>query len=430
MNGEGLAPHPSGARREELMAKSKETSTPLISALVFFVLTTIAFGVMWYLAYSDTETHVNAKKNAEKDLAGVRAAKDEAERLARVYRIYMGVPRGAPEDDVNVINTEAKANDKIAAELKQINDAVARKVAGGDGGTVPDEFKFWQVDAGGKAGPAPDKGLTDLFAAMKNREAAYKAADDERANYRKQIDAITQDQAALKKAAADLKAASDNFPANVKKQVQDVVDAFDRRTKQYQQAEAAANKAVEETKGERDRLDRELRQERNKVAKLAEDNQRLLSERAGAGQESLTYDEPQGKILRKLPENVVEINLGSAAGVRPGLTFTVLPSDFPAKGRQSRMRAVRVPDGKGGFKSVEQFVPRGAIEVFEVVNERLSLARVQSGSEVDPIRDGITQGDLLYNSAWRKGVADHIALVGIFDVNGDASTTSRAWSAT
>ena len=27
----------------------KETSTPLVVALVFFVLTTIAFGVMWYM---------------------------------------------------------------------------------------------------------------------------------------------------------------------------------------------------------------------------------------------------------------------------------------------------------------------------------------------------------------------------------------------
>jgi hypothetical protein len=47
------------------------------------------------------------------------------------------------------------------------------------------------------------------------------------------------------------------------------------------------------------------------------------------------------------------------------------------------------------------------------------LARIQPGTELDPIRDGIAVGDLLYNSAWRKGVADHIALIGIFDVNGD-----------
>jgi hypothetical protein len=155
------------------------------------------------------------------------------------------------------------------------------------------------------------------------------------------------------------------------------------------------------------------------VKELTAQNTRLVLESSKEKGETFSFDEPQGKILRKLPEGVVEINLGSASGVRPGLTFTVLPTDFPEKGRQSRVRMLRAPDGKGGFKSVETFVPKGSIEVYEVVNERLSLARVQPGSELDPIRDGISQGDLLYNSVWRKGVADHVALIGIFDVNGD-----------
>ena len=56
-----------------------------------------------------------------------------------------------------------------------------------------------------------------------------------------------------------------------------------------------------------------------------------------------------------------------------------------------------------------------------MVSPTLSLARLQPGTELDPIRDGVTVGDLLYNSTWRKGVADHIALIGIFDVNGDGT---------
>lgn len=404
------------------MAKTKEASTPLICALVFFVLTTIAFGVMWYLSHSDMETHVNAKKTAEKDLAGVRAAKDEAERLARVYRIYLGVPRGAPEDDVNVVQTESKPNDKIASEIKQINEALAKKL----GLTDPTSDKlrdivFWPIEANGQAAKPPGEGLVDQFAKYKQKEEAYEAADKERANYKKQVEALVQDAAALRNATAALKAASDAFPANVKKLVNDVVVAFDNRTKLYQQNEATASKALNDMKDGREQLDRELRQERNKNSQLLQENQRLLAEAGKGARESFSFDEPQGKILRKLPEGVVEINLGSSSGIRPGLTFTVLPTDFPEKGRQSRMRAVRAPDGKGGFKSVETFVPKGSIEVFEVVNDRLSLARIQAGSELDPIRDGISQGDLLYNVAWRKGVADHIALVGIFDINGDGT---------
>jgi hypothetical protein len=210
-------------------------------------------------------------------------------------------------------------------------------------------------------------------------------------------------------------------PAEFKADLKNIRDEFDGRTKRYEVAEAAASKKITEVTEERDKLDGQLRRAKEKITELQQDNQ-LLTQKATKNEvENFTYDEPQGKILRKLPEGVVEINLGSAVGVKPGLTFTVLPNDFPAKGRQSRMRMLRVPDGRGAYKSVEQFVPKGAIEVFEVVSPNLSLARIQPGTEMDPIRDGVSIGDLLYNSTWRKGVADHIALIGIFDINGDGT---------
>jgi hypothetical protein len=68
---------------------------------------------------------------------------------------------------------------------------------------------------------------------------------------------------------------------------------------------------------------------------------------------------------------------------------------------------------------VERFVEKGTIEVVEILGPNLARARITS--EADYIRDGISQGDLLYNAVWRKGAADHIALVGIFDINGDGT---------
>ena len=135
--------------------------------------------------------------------------------------------------------------------------------------------------------------------------------------------------------------------------------------------------------------------------------------------DAFQFDEPQGKVRNRLAEGIIEIDIGSAARVKPGLTFTVLPSDFPEKGRQSRMRVFRIPDERGIYKSVERFVEKGTIEVIEVLSPTLSRARITS--EGDYIRDGISKGDLLYNAVWRKGAADHIALVGIFDTNGDGT---------
>jgi hypothetical protein len=409
--------------------KSKETSTPLVFSLVFFILTTIAFGVMWYLAYSDQQTYVDAKAKAEKDLASSRNTAREAELLARVYRLYLGIEEG---DDKTTIAAESKPGDKIAAEVKKIATAVDNKVTGqlrlkaDDPQDKPLKEKvdnLWKVDNNNKAEAPPAQGVLDLIGDLASRDKTYKAAEEDRETYKKQVGDMAKAANELKAATTKFQAEINKLPDDVKAKVKAVTDGFDKRTLAYQNAEKAANDKIAAVTDERDRLEGQLRKLKDRIDGLERDNQALTVRvsKSEGGKDSFVFDEPQGKILRKLPEGVVEINLGSTAGVRPGLTFTILPTDFPEKGRQSRMRMLRVPDGRGGYKSVETFVPKGAIEVYEVVGPTLSLARIQPGTELDPIRDGVTVGDLLYNSVWRKGVADHIALIGIFDINGDGT---------
>jgi prefoldin subunit 5 len=405
------------------MAKKKETNVPLILALVLFILTTIAFGVMWYLSYSDTETFVANEKKAKDDLSKVRNENREYELKARMYRLFIGMGEG---DDKTVIDTDLKPGDAITNELKKANDALKMALGETDYDKLPAQFKYWEVGTDGKAGPAPDKGLLAAYGEIKGKEVAYKAAEKERDAYKGQIDSMKTAIAALNKLQNDFQAQIDKLPKDFKDELKKVTDQFDNRTKQYQAAEANANTTITGLRDEKDGLNAKIRKLENQIADLQTNNQILLDRLGAAKNDKFNFDEPQGKILRKLADNVVEINLGSAVNVRPGLTFTVLPSDFPEKGRQSRLKVLREPDGKGGFKSVERFVPRGAIEVYEVVGPNLALARIQQGTELDPIRDGVGVGDLIYNATWRKGVADRIALVGIFDVNGDGSDDIEA----
>jgi hypothetical protein len=400
--------------------KSKETSVPLIFALVFFILTTIAFGVMWYLAFSDVEQARADKNKAVEDLKKPRSEAREAELKTRLYRAYMGIEIDGVTDDKTTLVAE-KESPILAAELKKVNDAVAKKLGVPDAASLPPDFAFWSLDDKGKIKDPPTEGLVDQISKLNKKDEAYKAAAEERDAYKKQIDAMKVAAKALKDVQDKFQNEINTLPAAFKADLKKVTDAFDTRTTAYTKAEAAANKRIGEITDQRELLDGQVRKLRKQVEELQQYNQ-TLAQKANAGEkEKFSFEEPQGKILRKLPEGVVEINLGSAVGVRPGLTFTVLPTDFPEKGRQSRMRMLRVSDGRGGFKSVETFVPKGAIEVYEVVGPNLSLARIQPGSELDPIRDGVTVGDLLYNSTWRKGVADHIALIGIFDINGDGA---------
>ena len=397
--------------------KPKETNVPLIFALVFFILTTIAFGVMWYLAFSEQEKNVADAKKASDETKKFKDAARDAELKARVYRLWIGYE--GETDDKSTIDAERAAGNVISTEVIKLNEALAKKLGGAD---LPTEFQFWKVDANKKADAPPAEGLADQIAKI-NRKAdeAQKSSELKNKAYNEQIETMKAAATALaviQKRFADEIA---KLPADFQAKLKGVTDQFEARTKLYVENETAANKKLAELTDDKEKIEAKIRRNEQQIQALQEANKSLLASKMEQERGAIGFDEPQGKILRKLPEGVVEINLGSAAGVRPGLTFTVLPPDFPEKGRQSRMRMIRQPDGKGGFKSVETFVSRGAIEVYEVVSPTLSLARIQPGSETDPIRDGITVGDLIYNSTWRKGVADHIALIGIFDINGDGS---------
>jgi prefoldin subunit 5 len=413
--------------------KPKETSTPLVFALVFFILTTVAFGVMWYLAYSDQQTYIDAKAKAEKDAANLRNTSRESELLARTYRVYLA-GTDLDNEDKTTIDNEAKPGDKLSTELKRLNGATAKALNFASDEALfkaveKDEslkdYGFWKVDAiTGKVEGAPAKGILKVIGNLRETyDKAEKSANADRATYANQIEDMKKAAKALDDVTKKFKDVTDKLPVEFQQKLEAVTKGFDKRTKDYQDAEKRSNDKIAAITEERDRADGKVRKLEERIAQLESTNSALQQRltKAEGGKDTFVFDEPQGKILRKLPEGVVEINLGSTAGVRPGLTFTVLPMDFPEKGRSSRMRSVRVPDGRGGYKSIDQFIPKGSIEVYEVVGPTLSLARIQPGTELDPIRDGIAVGDLLYNSVWRKGVADHIALIGIFDINGDGT---------
>src|SRR6476620_6567683 len=92
----------------------KETSLPLVIALVFFVLTTIAFGVMWYMQYSEQQAKDEAvkKANAEKQTAQGQAT--EAIRKAQIARIFLGADE---EGDKTAIEAETTGKEKVGSEV-------------------------------------------------------------------------------------------------------------------------------------------------------------------------------------------------------------------------------------------------------------------------------------------------------------------------
>jgi hypothetical protein len=427
------------------MAKSKtkkDSTLPLVISLVFFVLATIVFGVMWYTTQEDIAKEKEAAKKAQDSATADKARASEQEMIARAYRAYIGV---ASPEDVDNLGKNIKEGDavsgKVVDAIKKLDKSVEEKEA------------TLTAPAGDKKGPEKKEGEEAAATpAGKSRLAHWKPAfdptskglrlpEDQGGLVAKAVtlaaerdtataaekgtrDTYVPLQATAKDRAAAFEKSRGNYDAEAGKaagqyqgKADEIRQALDANKKKFDTSEAAGRKKERELTEEIDNLKLQIDRLKADLATARSQNQ-LIQEKVKEKQDTFQYDEPQGRITRRVNDDVVEIDLGWVARVRPGLTFTVLPRDFPEKGRQSRTQMVRVPDNKGGFKSVERFVPKATLEVIEVLGPNSARARI---ADEDVIRDKVLPGDLLYNSIWRRGQADHIALVGIFDVNGDGT---------
>jgi hypothetical protein len=405
--------------------KSRETSLPLIIALVFFVLTTIGLGVFCYVLNSDMAAKDAAVDRAGKDRSAAQATAKENELIARVLRTVVGI-----EDDADrtAIVAEVKEGDKAALALKQVNESIAKKL-GVEADKLPGDFAFWPADFDERKllkPPAKAGGLLEVVTAnTASRNSAVAEYNKQSKNYTTARDEVKVTSDRYEQTRDELKKVVDETPKKFDGQIKAANDRADRQNKTYLDEIKKARNDEQDLKDrltelgvEKLRLEKRLQNKELEIASLVEKTKK--------NEDVFQFDEPQGKILRRVSDDIVEIDLGSTALVRPGLTFTVLPIDFPEKGRQSRMRIIRLPDDRGNYKPYERFVQKADIEVVEVLGPNLSRARIQAGSEADPIRDRVMPGDLLYNAIWRKGTADHVALVGVFDVNADGTDDIEA----
>jgi hypothetical protein len=412
------------------MAKqqSGETKAPLVVALAFFVLTTLILGVLTYMAFDEkAKLRDDAKKSAqERDDAKSKLTEEQAKNL--MYKLAIGTGSEADFDNLKNGGKDQVAKQEFAAMWEAIKnrlEAVKVKEAKNFIGTgkqftvSPDQVVNWPwTDRLEKPPVTP---MIDAIALSYARQQLAAARLEREAKEMEDAKKVYQDGLArAQKAEADFKALSAEFPKRVEevqKKADELIAAtrntFAGDTAKYQKTMKEASEQLELSKI---KLDEALRKSQGLANQV-----KAAEEREEVTVDPFRYDKPHGKIISK-QGNIVNIDLGSADNVRPGLTFSVQPSDTPERGLQTRMRPRMGPNGKPVMEGTHQVMevhPKGTIEVVEVLGAHLSQARITSNP--DPIREAILTGDVLYNPAWRKGAPDHVALFGVFDVDGDGT---------
>lgn len=351
-----------------------ESNTILIVALVFFVVATLTLGVFTYLGYSGQTDFAEKEKKAQTELKNAKKALDEETVRRLVTSIAMGVDQPGDQQKLNALKAGYRAEfDKTVAGIKDIKwDANLDRPAL----TYADSFAKMSKDL--------NSAVNDKKQAEQKRDEAEKGLATERQTFNEnQAKAKQSLEEAQSKALADLNAARDAYDKLITKIDKELSEGLKAEKQGRDDDKSAAER--EKAKLLKD-IGSKIEQLDLLKAKLDPPN-------------SLEADSPKGAILRvDRAARMVYINLGSADYIKPQVTFSVWgvgTSGRTATGRE----------------------PKGRVEVVTVLEPHLSVARIVSTT--NELKDPILTGDLLFNPSWNSSQREHIALAGIFDLDGD-----------
>lgn len=390
-----------GLRKPTRKQSSGSPNVVLVVFLVLFVLVSIGLGIFAYYGYADKEKLVDAARSAKKVEEGAKLATALYKVSSYDARLAVGetlMPDQKVEyDDLRkqLLEGGKFAGEKEAPDLKKSMEEWSKKL---------------EYDPAGKLYKKPYKAeATSLATELEKVKGQLATTQDELGKSRAQFAKLQTDQDNFWKKAIG-KIEEGNTTLLTKR-----AEQTDEMTKSISKV-LALNKELNELNTER------AKDRARYEALIREKNAQIEELKATAKTEVTTitrsssephalfldisrgkalWDHPRGKITRaEMARREVTINLGSADGVRPQLTFNVF--------------------GVGPFGGPEKLM-KGTIEVFRVLDAHTSLARITSlydaeGQEIVLTHAGRTraqreaesamrEGDLLFNMFWGARVA-------------------------
>jgi hypothetical protein len=400
----------------------------LIITLIFFILTTVILGVTTYMGYNEVD------KAVEKEKAAVKTAKDRENESnwykfqAAVCREYMGHSQ-APDKDKEaaqqLLNEQRKqfesgslsfaSNAPGAAEFKAFLDKLKTPMPWRPDQTAPAATYESRLEEKDRQYAAMQKRADELD---KQRQDAEELAKTNKANLDEAQKVFAAKVDELQKKAVTDHSKREALIAELRTQL----DAANKDKNTQMVARADTDKKLKAEEGKHKTTQNQLSQEVEKSRGIREElsetkdkldafkqNPRLAVERL----DEEVLDQQAREILKTWKKNwridsidpkgtMPYINLGSADGLRPQVTFSV--HSVTVDGRLS-------------------LTPKGTVEVIQVIGPRLSRVRVTSIK--DPKADPIMKGDRLFNPTWDPLQPQRVAIAGLADMGGDGTESSE-----
>jgi hypothetical protein len=418
--------------------KSGEANTPLIISLVFFILTSIGLGVMYYLSNGAIDAEkAKATEAANKTTAAEKAMK-ESQDIAKLHRSFLGIatedekaylasPDPATKDAVRAEHTKllAAVNTSIRDAVNKERPAFEKLGAGFDLDAA--QVFTWNWPEGGAlpSSPSPLPLSGRLVKSVAEREMTIKLTGVEVTNARAELTAAAAEKKrytdAISKLEKDLgteiKALSD-AKLKVEEDKKAAIGNLEKESAELRKEKVAASNKVEEIELQKKQIEEQLANTKATLNRLEEITADINNQKKGA----FSFNPIHGEVIKRRGDSkIVEISIGSSSNLKPGQTFKVQPASTKLEGLGSRKK--QIVDSYGKTVVTDEEASKGTLEVVDVLGPNLATARITD--EPEPIRDSILPGDLLYNPLWKKGASDHVVLFGIFDLDGDGNDDIR-----
>lgn len=352
-----------------------ESNTGLVVTLVFFVLATLTLGVFTYLGYSGQLDYQEKAKKSDSDAKAAKKATDEEAVRRLVIAIGTGNEQPGDQQKLNGLKGANKGEfDKAVAALKDVEkwDPNTDRPAL----TLSDKIAKMTKDLA--------TAINEKKLAEQKRDEAEKALASERSSFNdNQAKSKASLEEAQAKALAELKGSQDAY-INLITKLENELSVGLKNERQGREDDGTA-------------AEREKKKLKEDIMSKAEQLAKALAQLTPPN--SLEADTPKGSIIKVDRANkTVYLNLGSADYLKPQVTFSIWGA-----GTSGRSAANRDPKGR--------------VEVINVLEPHLAVARIVATT--NELRDPVLPGDLLFNPSWNSSQREHVALAGIFDLDGD-----------
>lgn len=368
-----------------MAASASSKPTAVHYWLIFFILATLVFGLLYFLTYRQVNDALARSKAADdkrksSDQAASKAL-DQVTALKKVIGLTQdNVGEGNPGDQTGVVG-------QAIAQIKE------------QGGDVAQET---------------------LVATLQKLAERSRTLSNDLADQRSKFDGLNTQYLSLEGKWNAENVKEKQARDNAETQLADNTATSQKMLLQKDKDIAALKQALAETQRELDEArekhiaDSRVRDNRiSQLLKTLELLNQSLDEKTRT-----TFEVGDGRIV--IVDNTtrnVWIDLGSGDNLKPRTTFSVYRKNASKIGRPMRSAItgqLLVNDGESAYTYTDNDI-KGSIEVISIDGPHLARCRITEDNQLFPM----AAGDVVYTPLWSPGGTESFAFVGEFDLDGD-----------